>query len=364
MLLRLQHILEHRKRKRLQHHSGLRDQLFTLMLALLLVIVLHSGAMMWLEQMSAEDAIWLTLTSATTVGYGDLSAETTAGRIVTMVLLYMVGIGLLAQVVAMYFEYRQDIRYRMLRGQWSWNMKDHIVFLNCPEEAGEEYYFQAVSQLRASDVHYATRPIVIVSENFVDGLPERLRRMDVCHVSKPLSDNDALRSASALQADVIIILAYAHLDPTSDSITFEMIDRLREQGFKGRIIAEAVRDENRARLKRAGANNVLRPIRSYPELLMRSILAPGSEQVIEKLFDSHSEECIRYIANVQITWLEVIQKLASHDIGLPIAYEDKNGEIFSNPPVHSTVDAAAFFVIVREGNIRPDEEIVRLLAQS
>ncbi|MCH2547162.1 MAG: potassium channel family protein [Alphaproteobacteria bacterium] len=362
MLFRFKFMLEERKRLRLHNHANLRGQLIYLTLVLLAIIALHSVAMVLLEGLSISDAVWLTFTTATTVGYGDFSASTVYGRLTTIILLYIGGIGILAQVVALYFEYRQNIRDKMLRGQWSWNMKDHIVFLNCPIEAGEEYYYQAISQLRASGLDHASRPIIIVSDLFSNGLPERLQKLNVTHVSKPLSDSATLKSASVLQADTVIILSHAHLDPTSDSITFDLIDRLREMGYTNRIIAEAVRDENRGRLKKAGANNVLRPIRSYPELLMRSILAPGSEQVIEKLFDSFGEECIRYDANFTMQWLEVINRLAKNDYGLPIAYENAEQEIITNPSAKTIVTATAIFVIVNEGKICLHSEIQHALS--
>ena len=119
--------------------------------------------------------------------------------------------------------------------------------------------------------------------------------------------------------------------------------------FKGRIIAEAVRDGNRDRLKKVGADNVLRPIRTYPEMLMRSILAPGSEQIIETLFNSFGEECIRYNVHVKSKWSDVIEKLTSNDIGLPIAYQNPIGEIINNPSPKETVEAIAIFAIVSEG---------------
>jgi voltage-gated potassium channel len=147
----------------------------------------------------------------------------------------------------------------------------------------------------------------------------------------------------------------------SDSINFELVDRLRGVGFEGRIIAEVVQDSNRERLKKAGANNVLRPIRVYPELLMRAIIAPGSEQVIETIFDSFGEECIRYDVNIKAKWLDVVHKLTEEDLGIPIAYEDFDGKIFNTPPSKKIINAKALFTIVHEGHIKNDQEIEKAL---
>lgn len=349
------------KSKPIIRDSSIKAQLVKLLVILFVILILHTLAMVYLEKMPAGDAMWLTMTSATTVGYGDLSAQTTGGRIATIILLYIGGIAVLAQVAAMYFEHRQEVRSRILKGDWSWDMDNHIVFLNCPEEVGETYFHQAISGLRASSASLSDAPIIIVSENFKEGISDRLRKLDVTHVSKPMENIDTLHSASVLKADTIVVLSKNQLDSVSDSINFELVDRLREMGVKGRIIAEAVKDDNRDRLKKAGANHVLRPIRAYPELLMRSILTPGSEQVIETLFDSYGDECIRYEAQVDAIWMDIIQKMTSQDFGIPIAYETPDGQIVSNPPSKRQVKAHALFVIVSEGRMQPPHIIEEAL---
>lgn len=352
---------------RLRHHrlmvrdSSIHTQLVKLFIVLVVILLVHTIAMIEFEGLSVDDAVWLTMTSATTVGYGDLSAQTLFGRLATIILLYIGGIAILAQVAGLYFEHRQEVRNRIIRGDWRWCMENHIVFLNCPDEVGEEYFYRAIFTLRSSSAAVARLPIIIVCENMKDGLPDRLRKLDVVHVSKSLAENDSLESANVQKAHTVIILSKNQFDPMSDSINFELVDRLREMGFTGRIITEAVQDENRTRFKKIGANNVLRPIRMYPELLMRAIIAPGSEQVIETLFDSYGEECIRYEVAVKATWLEVIQKLTTADFGLPIAYENTDGLIFNNPSTKEKVDAKAIFMIVNEGHVRSNEEIIDVL---
>lgn len=360
MLLGFKKIIPN-KQKPVIRDTSIKSELIKLMTILALLLLLHIGAMVYFEQLSLGDSIWLTMTSATTVGYGDLSAKTTIGRFATVILLYIGGIAILAQVAAKYFEYRQEIRDRILRGDWSFTMENHIVFINCPEEADEEYFCQAISGLRKSNLAVAKLPIIIVSTKFKNGISDRLRKLDVEHINKTTGNMTAFEDASVLKANTVIILSRKQLDSFSDSVNFELTDRLREMGYKGRIIAEVVRDENRNRLKKAGADNVLRPIRAYPELMMRAILAPGSEQVIETLFNSYGEECIRYEVNTQSDWLDIIQKLAANDLGIPIAYEDSEGNIINNPSSKSNVSAKAIFVIVNAQEIKESTEVESIL---
>lgn len=58
-----------------------------------------SIGMMYFEKMSFLDALWWSFVTATTVGYGDLSPVTTAGRVIAA-LLMIVGIGLISSLTS------------------------------------------------------------------------------------------------------------------------------------------------------------------------------------------------------------------------------------------------------------------------
>lgn len=354
-----------RRKLRLQNITSnelsAKSRLTTLLTLLIFILFLHSLAMFYFEDMDFDDAVWLSLTSVTTVGYGDYSAQTNWGRFFTVTLLYMLGIAILAQSATTYFDYRYELKNRAQLGKLNWKMKNHVVFVNCPKETAEDFFFYAISGLRKSRAAFAKLPIAIISDSFQDGMPTRLQNLDVVYINQRHVNNDSIRASSLLKAKIVVVLSQNRFDAHSDSINFEITDRLRNLGFKGRIITEVTHDENRSRLIKAGADNVLRPIRTYPEMLMRAVLAPGSEKVIETIFDSNGEECIRYDVSVNMKWLDVITKLASKNHGVPIAYEDINGEIINNPPANKKVQTNAIFVIVSDGKKKTDAQINRIL---
>ena len=111
---------------------------------------LHVAAMIVLEGLSLSDAAWLTFTSITTTGYGDLSAQTLAGRSATVILIYLSGIFLLTQAGSAFFELRTIRRERMRRGEWRWGMSGHVVFVNMPADEPGDYLRRLVDQLRRS----------------------------------------------------------------------------------------------------------------------------------------------------------------------------------------------------------------------
>ena len=139
-----------RRRLRFQTNVGRKRHIVELFLMLLFLIALNTIALMFFEDLSLADAIWFTMTTVSTVGYGDFVATTPGGRIAIVVLLYIFGIFLLAQIAGEWIDYRFDRRDRMRRGLWRWKMKDHILILNtpCGEDRGLEGAV-AVSQQHA-----------------------------------------------------------------------------------------------------------------------------------------------------------------------------------------------------------------------
>ena len=119
---------------------------------------------------------------------------------------------------------------------------------------------------------------------------------------------------------------------------------------------EAVEDTNRERLHAIGADNVIRPMRAYPELLVRTIVAKGIEQVIETLFNRDNEECVRLDIDIQCNWEAIMFFFIQKDIGTPIAYEDANGTIINNPSSKALITARALFIIINEKKVYQLEE--------
>lgn len=323
--------------------------------SLVFIIILfftHVLAMRMLEGMTLGDAVWLTLTTATTVGYGDVSASTPLGRSATVILLYFGGIFVLAKAAGDYFDYRIQARLRKKCGNWSWRMHDHILIINTPRENGEEFFSRVIEQLRASE-RYADKMIQIVTRQYPQGLPDRLAKMEgLAHYNGDGSDPDTLAKVDADKACVIVVLARSENDVGSDSRTFDILDHVNTLDVSNAIVlAECVDDRNRPRFRKLGAEVLIRPVRAYPEMLVRGLVAPGAEQIIENMFTSSSDEYARY--DIQIkdrSWSDVVCTLMRGDLGTAVGYIDaETGTLETNPPANMRINSTALFLIASEG---------------
>ncbi len=355
-----------RRLRRLVHYdTDMKGSLRRATLFLSLIVAAHVLAMQMFEGMSPSDGLWLTLTTVTTVGYGDLSAATAAGRTATVLLLYLGGIWVLAKTAGDYLDFRNERLSRKLRGEWRWNMAGHILILNTPDANGEQYFVRLIEQFRASE-RYRDHPVQILTSEFPNGLPESLRGMPgVVHYHGRADDVDPLRAVGVEAADLIVVLAKDETDQASDGRTFDILHRLSELGAQGTLLAECVADRNRARLKKAGADVVIRPMRAYPEMIVRAFVAPGSEQIIENMFTSASDEYVRFdIPLAGLTWREIVCALITYDIGTAVAYVSaQDGSLQCNPPANDSVNATAVIVMVREEKTPSAETVSQVLTQ-
>lgn len=341
-------------------HARLRRAFFWL----IALTGLHTFAMILLESMAWGDALWLTLTTMTTVGYGDFSAATPLGRAATIILLYGAGITLLAQLASDYIDYRLSRKEDMIKGRWRWQMKNHVLIINSPNNNPGVYFQRLIGQLRAT-TRFAETPVQILTDAFPEGLPENLRQMGVVHHHSQTSDPEGLKAVMPEQAQAVIILARDEYSRISDSITLDVLLQLKSLcGDKlPYTVAECVEEDTRPRVVSAGASTTLRPIRAYPEMLVRSLVAPGSEKILENLFTHHDDHAMRYPVKLEDTvWSEAACKLMAAGMGTLMAYVTEDGDVITHPAPDHRFNASALILMVREEYVPGTEDIERSLA--
>ena len=333
-----------------------------LLVLLLALATLNVLGMMYFEGLSISDAIWLTMTTITTVGYGDYSASTPGGRLTTIVLLYIFGIFLLAQIAGEWIDLRADRRERKRRGLWSWNMNNHILIINTPDVDGDRYLALLVDHIISSQ-SLAHHPVQIFSSQYPDGLPEDLTQKGVALHSGAPEGRSEFRAVNVETAAYIIVLAVDVTDYRSDSVTLDILDRLKEYELPGYVIAECVQDANRDRLRKHGAHAVIRPVRAYPELLVRAMAAPGTETILEDLFTYEGVHSRRYNVTIPLQpWGKLASRILVAGLGTPLGYVDNEGQIITNPPAIEEVDGDALFMMVTHDRIPEHETVQKVVA--
>jgi len=336
---------------------NIQRQLRKLIAVLVLLILGHSAAMVVLEGLSFWQGMWLTLTTLTTVGYGDLSAKTQLGQLATMLMMYVSAITLVTFLISDYIDYRLARHERIRSGFWDWNMEKHILIINAPKYNSQSFFHRLVSQIR-EDHDYKECQILLLNHDFSSGLPNDLKEMGVRHITGSANNEADLLRAHVNEARHILVLARDEYHADSDSINFDIAHRLKSLNLTHRTLVECVDDMNRQRMIELGVRSILRPIRSYPEILVRAMDAPGSEVVIEDMFtrrDDHPERYSIWLEGEQ--WADVVNAMVRSGVGTPMAYINKEGQVLVHPKGEDRVTAQSLIILIKSDDVPSQKDV-------
>ncbi|MGM0571937.1 potassium channel family protein [Marinobacter sp.] len=338
--------------------SGIIRNRLKLLFQLLVGLVATHTLILWAaEPLTLPESIWLAMTTLTTVGFGDLAPTTVIGRISTIALMYVTGITLLTLIISDYIEYRFYRRERILTGRWRYDMKNHVLIINTPRRGGEQYFMRIATQLR-SVPGYESVPIMILTQQYPTGLPPELRDIGLVHYHGTGASEADLKAVHAGLARHILVLALDETDPGSDSYTFDIAHRLSELNLAGKTTVECVRDDNRQRFRSIGIRSTIRPVRTYPEIMVRAVVSPGTEKVLEDLFNYEQDHPHRYDLTLDdLIWSDIVSALIRHGIGTALAYIDDNENVVCHPEPNEEVEGKGLIVLVKSSET-PDVSVV------
>jgi voltage-gated potassium channel len=188
----------------------------------------------------------------------------------------------------------------------------------------------------------------VITEGYPESLPKSLEDRNVKLQAGRGDDPDLLEDANIGDAMGVVVLAsdpFATRFTYDDSLTFDIVHRVRHVGYQGKLVAEVIDSRNRQRMLDAGATAVVLTVRAFPGLLSRALFHPGMEKVIESLFDSQGNECVSIPVDVDgEAWADVIQQYVAKSTGTPIAYAYQ-GEVVTEPNLKTIVTADTLYLL-------------------
>jgi voltage-gated potassium channel len=135
-----------------------RENLLYLFIVIFVIILASSTLIAWFEpDVSFASGIWWSIVTLTTVGYGDISPETPAGRVLA-VLVMLFGIGLLGMLSAALATMLISRKMRENKGMCPSTVEDHIIICEW------NYRAKAILKELRADVQTEETPIVLVAD--------------------------------------------------------------------------------------------------------------------------------------------------------------------------------------------------------
>lgn len=139
------------------------------------------------------------MTTATTVGYGDLSPQTIAGRYVVTLFVMPGGITLFTTIIAKLVQNFADMWRMRMKGLKDYaHLEGHIVVIGWREQRTE----RMIELIRGDESEQ--RDILLISTLAENPLPSLIRFVHGVNLSSP----DSIRRAGADKASLIIVLAH------------------------------------------------------------------------------------------------------------------------------------------------------------
>lgn len=266
------------------------------------------------------DAIWWSIVTMTTVGYGDLFPITWQGRWLVAMPTMVLGIGVIGYAIGLITTLIFERADKRRRGLDAYRKDGHIVLCHCPSE---ELIGEVVDEAHG-DSAWGDAGFVLVSER-LEALPNSLHQRSVFFIRGNPSREAALTRAGIQRARAAMVFARDRRDASSDNQNLGVIVTIRALNPDLYIVTECVAGENVKLMRNAGASEVVSVGELRAELMVQGLQDPGVNAVLAELVSNKAGHNF-YVEPVQSfrgSYGDLRQKLqvehASIALGLLIA---------------------------------------------
>ncbi|MGK0204411.1 MAG: voltage-gated potassium channel [Planctomycetota bacterium] len=222
------------------------------------------------------DAVWYSVISVTTIGYGDFSAQTLGARLGTVVFIVILGLSSFSVFLGMVIDGVGSRVSKGKRGLLKIMAQDHVLIVNFPREARVR---QIIDEIRSDPQHHAIE-IVVISDQ-VEQLPFLID--NVMFVRGSPHDPETYERAMAKQARMAIVLSRDYSDPNSDAVAAAAVSVISSIEDDIHIVAECLDDAHRSLFMSVRCDAIVSGFSIAGNLLAQEIHDPGISRMIEVL---------------------------------------------------------------------------------
>lgn len=263
------------------------------------------------DELTFADALWYSVVSITTIGYGDFYAQTTGGRIGTILFVVILGLSIFTALFGMLVDLAASFLLSGHRGLRTAMANDHTLIVNFPSA---NRVLQVVEELIADP---GTPNEIVIVSNDITELP--FARAGVLFVRGQIHAEDTFRRAHADRARMAIVLSRDYGDPNSDAINAAaagVIDRLNPNIH---IVAECVDLVHRDLFSAVRCNAIVAGLSIASNLLVQEAQDPGVSRLIEVVTSNREGETL-YTTRVESTgsqsYKELVRRLLDDGINV------------------------------------------------
>jgi voltage-gated potassium channel len=322
--------------------------LFTV-LAILTTLAIGTVGFSVIDHYPVFDAFYMTLTTMTTVGYGEIHPLSRAGRVFNSFLIMfgvstiLIAIGAMTQTI-IELEFGEALIQRRNKRMID-HLKDHFIICG----------FGRVGRGAAAELLHAGVPFVVVDQS-----PERTERAmlaGMLAVSADATRDETLHQVGIEHARGLV----AALSTDADNL-FVL---LSAKGLNPRIYvaARAAEEGAEEKMRRAGANAVFAPYALTGHRLAQSLLRPHVVQFLDFTQDIGQDIAIEQVAvaaDSEMASKTLKQMQIGRDLGVIVmAIRGRDGQMRFNPPADTAIRGGDFLIVMgRQENLRTLETLL------
>lgn len=224
------------------------------------------------------DALWWTMVTMATVGYGDLFPVTAGGRYLIGIPTMVFGIGFLGFIISETASRLIESRSRRLRGLSEVSMNNHILIVNYTS-LDEIIYL--VDELRA-DVLTREKQICLIDEH-LDEIPHKLIDYGLQFVKGNPTDDTVLERAHVKTASHLIMLSRDRSDPHADDQNLATTLVMEKMNPAIHSVVEVLDPRKIHQIELAGADSAVCMSGFRANLIIQELQDPGVKTIVQDL---------------------------------------------------------------------------------
>ncbi len=299
---------------------------------------------MLIEGWDFLDALYMTVITLTTVGYGEVHEVSRIGQIYTILLIF-IGVAFILFVAGSVVQFMVEGRIRTILGRRSLDkkidrLKNHYIVCG----------YGRIGKVLCNQLKRKPMDLVVIDKN-----QELIPIFDddkVLYLSGDASDEAILHKAGILRAKGLI----AVLATDTDNVFLVLTARQLNPDLY--IIARASRDDSKLKLQAAGANKVESPYEMGAVSMAQRIIRPTVTNFLNLAF-AHKRKDIQ-MEEIPVNSSSGLINVMLKDSGIRqqfnliiIAIKKPDGSMMFNPSYETVIEAGDTVIAVgQEGNLQ------------
>jgi voltage-gated potassium channel len=317
-----------------KNRNWIRSPLAKLILTIVILLALSSVLFYYIELRGQEnrgflEALWWSVVTISTVGYGDIVPLSTAGRILGVIVM-LSGIGLVSTLTGNLASLLVEQHTKKRKGLLKVKLSEHVIIVGW-----NPYGFNLVNSLEKTAAQQA-QPVVLVNTLPPDQRDEIKHKLDlgdnVYFVSGNPGNEAVAARTSPDKARVIYILCPEDLSPAeADQQNIYTALTLHSLAPKVPMYAEVMLCENREHLLRAGVNEVIARGELSGNILGLMGTTPAFFPFFKQLTGSDTQGLLQCRSlskeEKKLDWKTFLATVRQHNGALPLALFKKSNQL-------------------------------------